>query len=313
MYVGLYTSCLPNVPLDDKMVWAAEQGFKGVELGCWPRLNKRDYSTSDIDVVNFTQEEADRLNERARELNLTITSLGYYDNNLSHDPEERAYINQHTKLVIKAAGMLGVPYVGTFTGRNIDKSIKDSFDEFEAVFSDFVACAEENNVKLMIENCPMTGWLLPNQPSNLSFSPELWHEMFRRIPSPNFGLNFDPSHLHWQKIDYVPLIEEFKDRIFHVHAKDMTVDEDKFACYGVYNSLLGEGHDGDGYWTAKLPGNGDVDFLGMIKALKAIGYDSVISIEHEDHEYFESEEKVKEGLMIGYNFLKGVLEEADAE
>ena len=303
MFVGYLTACLPQVPLMEKLAWAKENGFKGLEIACWPRDNSRDYQASDIDVANLTQEEADEIRRAFDEAGIAITSLGYYDNNIHANPEERAKINQHTKYVIDAAQKLGVELVGTFVGRNIEKSVKDSFDDFEEVFTDLLRYAEERGVKVMIENCPMEGWQLPGQPGTISFTPELWEEMFRRVPSKSFGLNFDPSHLHFQLIDYLPLVEKFKDRIFHVHAKDVEIFEDKLAWFGALNAQLQR----DGYWRFRMPGLGHVDFKGLIAELKKIGYDSVISIEHEDPLYEGSIEKVHEGLRLGREFLEKII------
>lgn len=302
MYLGFLTVCLGNMPLEEKAKWAAKNGFKSLEVACWPYENDRDYSSCDIDVANLDEREAERIKEYIGEYGLRISSLAYYDNNLHHDPQERAFINNHVKKCIDAAVMLGVPMVGTFVGRNINKSIKDNFDEFELVFKELVSYAEKKGIKLIIENCPMEGWQLPGQPGTISFTPELWREMFRRVPNKNFGLNYDPSHLRFQLIDYIAPIAEFKDRIFHVHAKDSEVFEDKLAEYGVFNKQLdGEG---TGYWQFRMPGMGQVDFQAFIKALKENGYDDVISIEHEDPMYEGSEKKVKEGLLIGKRHLE---------
>ena len=310
MYLGYLTSCLPTTPLEDKVKFAKEQGFKALEVAVWPRENERDYASSDIDVANLTQEEADRIKKMMDDNGLEITSLAYYDNNLDVDPEKRAFYNEHTRRVIDAAEMLGVPTVGTFVGRNIDKSLADNFDEFEEVFTELVGYAEEKGVKVIIENCPMFGWQRPNEPGALGFTPEQWHEMFRRVPNKNFGLNFDPSHLLLQHIDYLPLLEEFKDRIFHVHAKDAAVDMDMFHYYGVYNRILPDPDEHqfqNGYWRFNMPGLGQVDWKAFFEALKDIGYDGVVSIEHEDADYEGSEEKVFEGLAKGYEFLKELI------
>lgn len=305
MYLGFLTVCLGNMPLEEKAKWAAKNGFKSLEVACWPYENDRDYSSCDIDVANLDEREAERIKEYIGEYGLRISSLAYYDNNLHHDPQERAFINNHVKKCIDAAVMLGVPMVGTFVGRNINKSIKDNFDEFELVFKELVSYAEKKGIKLIIENCPMEGWQLPGQPGTISFTPELWREMFRRVPNKNFGLNYDPSHLRFQLIDYIAPIAEFKDRIFHVHAKDSEVFEDKLAEYGVFNKQLdGEG---TGYWQFRMPGMGQVDFQAFIKALKENGYDDVISIEHEDPMYEGSEKKVKEGLLIGKRHLENYI------
>ncbi len=302
MYLGFLTVCLGKMPLKEKAEWAAKNGFKALEVACWPNQNDRDYSSCDIDVEKLTQKEAEEIKAYINALGLTISSLAYYDNNLDHNLQKRAFINDHVKKCIDAAVLLNVPAVGTFVGRNTDKRIKDNFDEFEIVFGELAAYAEKKDIKLLIENCPMEGWQVPGLPGTISFTPELWREMFKRVPNKNFGLNYDPSHLRFQLIDYIAPVAEFKDRIFHVHAKDSEVFEEKLAAYGVFNKQLdGEG---TGYWQFRMPGLGQVDFPGFIKALKDIGYDGVLSIEHEDPLYEGSEEKVKEGLILGREYLE---------
>lgn len=301
MYLGFLTACLENIPLKEKAEWASKNGFKALEIACWPKSNDRDYSSCDIDVATLTQKEADEIIAYMKGYGLTMSSLAYYDNNLNCDLEKRALVNNHVMKCIDAAVMLGVPAVGTFTGRNINKSIRDNFDEFEEVFTKIVGYAEKKGIKLMIENCPMEGWQVAGQPGTISFTPELWEEMFKRIPNKNFGLNYDPSHLRFQLMDYIAPIATFKDRIFHVHAKDMAVSDDKLAYYGVFDRQLGEG---EGYWSARMPGLGQVKFGDMIKALRDVGYDGVVSIEHEDQQYEGSEAKVKEGLQLGRQFLQ---------
>ncbi|MCX7842551.1 MAG: sugar phosphate isomerase/epimerase [Clostridia bacterium] len=302
MHLGFLTVCLGSLPLEEKAKWAAENGFKALEVACWPRENSRDYSSSDIDVAALTSQEAERIKNYMKDCGLSISSLAYYDNNLDSDPVKREMVNSHTRKCIDAAQMLGVPMVGVFAGRNIDKSIKDNFDDFEVVFGGLVKYAAERGIKLMIENCPMEGWQLPGVPGTISFTPELWKEMFKRVPDENFGLNFDPSHLLFQLIDYIDLVPEFKDRIFHVHAKDAEVFQDKLKWYGVFNSQL-KGH-GEGYWRFRMPGLGQVDWSRFIAVLKENGYDGVISIEHEDPLYEGTQEKVKEGLVLGRKHLE---------
>ncbi len=303
MYLGYLTSCLPQVSLEEKIRFAKEQGFAALELACWPRSNERDYSASDIDVQNLTEAEAEQIRSQFEEAGLKISSLAYYDNNIHSDPEVRQRINQHTYKVIDAAVLLGVDMVGTFIGRNNEKSIPDSFEDFEEVFGPLVSYAEERGIKIIIENCPMLGWARKGEPGTISFSPELWDEMFRRVPNANFGLNFDPSHLFHLKIDYLPLIERYKERIFHVHAKDCEIIEEKFPEYGVFNAFLGD----EGWWRFRMPGSGQVDLPAMIAELDKIGYDGVISIEHEDPFYEGSVEKTYEGLLIGLEYLRTIL------
>jgi len=306
MYLGFLTACLPTVPLREKAEWAAAKGYKALEIACWPRLNDRDYASSDIDVAKLTQTEADEIRAMVDQLGLTISSLAYYDNNLDCDLVKRAFVNNHTRQCIKAAKMLGVPAVGTFVGRNINKTIADNFDEFTEVFGAIVNEAEAAGVQIIIENCPMEGWQVPLQPGTISFSPELWDEMFRRVPNKNFGLNFDPSHLFYQLIDPLPLISQFKDRILHVHAKDAELFPEKLSYYGIFNKLLPSTQDA-GFWRFRMPGLGQVDLAGMIAELKKIGYEGVVSIEHEDPLYEASTAKIYEGLELGLSYMSKLL------
>ncbi|NSW89433.1 MAG: sugar phosphate isomerase/epimerase [Firmicutes bacterium] len=303
MKLGFLTVCLGNMPLEEKVKWAAENGFQTLEVACWPKDNDRDYSSSDIDVANLTEKEAERIKACFKEYGLTISSLAYYDNNLHNNLEKRSFVNNHVKKCIDAAVMLETSMVGTFVGRNIDKSIQDNFDEYEKVFGELVRYAEDRGIKIIIENCPMQGWQVPGLPGTISFTPELWEEMFKRIPSKNFGLNYDPSHLLFQLIDYNAPVSKFADRIFHVHAKDAQVFEDKLKWYGVFNKQLNKKH-GEGYWMFRMPGLGQVDWGKFISTLKGAGYDGVISIEHEDPLYEGSIEKVKEGLILGKKHLE---------
>ncbi|MCX8131811.1 MAG: sugar phosphate isomerase/epimerase [Clostridia bacterium] len=303
MYLGFLTVSLGDMPFKEKAEWAGKNGFKALEIACWPKSNSRDYSSSDIDVANLTQQEADEIKKFMKEYGLTISSLAYYDNNLHNDPDKRARINFHVKKCIDAAVMLDTKLVGTFAGRNPEKGIEENFNEFEKVFGELVSYAESKGIKLMIENCPMEGWQVPGIPGTISFSPELWEEMFRRVPNKNFGLNLDPSHLLFQFIDYTAVIPVFKDRIFHAHAKDTEIFEEKLKWYGAFNRQLGGGH-GAGYWRYRMPGLGQVDWGKFIRVLKENGYDGVLSTEHEDPVYEGSREKVKEGLLLGKKHLE---------
>lgn len=306
MYLGFLTGCLNGMPLKEKAKWASENGFKALEVSCWPRVNDRDYSGSDIDVQNLTKEEAEKIKAYFKEYGLTISSLAYYDNNLDRDLEKRAYINNHFKKVVDAAVLLEVPAVGTFIGRNIDKTIEENFEEFEVVFGELVSYAEKRGIKVIIENCPMTGWQRPNEPGTISYSPELWREMFKRVPNKNFGLNYDPSHLHAMLMDYISPIEEFKERIFHLHAKDTEVFQDKLKVYGVFDKQLKNSGE-FGYWRYRMPGLGQINWEELLNKLKSSGYEGVVSIEHEDPIYEGSETKVKEGLKLGIEYLTKLL------
>ncbi|MCL2088336.1 MAG: sugar phosphate isomerase/epimerase [Oscillospiraceae bacterium] len=302
MNLGFLTVCLGNMPLREKAEFAAKTRFTALEVAAWPKRNDRDYSSCDIDAENLTQQEADEIKKYMAELGLEISSLAYYDNNLHSDPALRAAIGGHLRKVIDAAAMLGVELVGTFVGRNSNLGFKENFDEFQQVFGGHVKYAKSKGVKIMIENCQMFGWLGDGYPGTISHTPEQFREMFRRVPDDNFGLNFDPSHFVPQYIDYIKAIDEFKDRIFHFHAKDAEILPENLYSYGVYNRRLNH-DDNSGYWRYRMPSLGQVDWDAVISHLKAAKYDGTISIEHEDRLYEGTAEKVKEGLELGYKFL----------
>ena len=133
--------------------------------------------------------------------------------------------------------------------------------------------------------------------NNLAAYPAVWDDMFEEIPSQSFGLNLDPSHLVWQMIDYERVVYDYADRIFHVHAKDMEVRRDGLYRHGVMSL-------GMGWQIPRLPGLGEVRWDRFIAALYAIGYDSFVSIEHEDRAFEGDVELVKRGLLIARNALR---------
>jgi sugar phosphate isomerase/epimerase len=202
--------------------------------------------------------------------------------------------------------MLGVDIVGTFVGRtwNPDLTGRDwredldyNFEQFMTVWPDLVAFAADHNVKIAIEHCPMLWADTWPGGSNLPHSPALIRRMFEAVPDENFGLNLDPSHLVWQQIDYIRFIHDFGDRIFHVHAKDMDIDQDMF----YEDGILGCGFR---WQIPRLPGQGLIDWQRLTAALYAVGYDFVLSIEHEDANWEGTEELVKRGFLIARKALE---------
>ncbi len=300
------------MPLEEKARWTRDHGFGAMEIACWPKSDDGRYSGADIDVETLSGGRAAEIKSLMGEYGLTISSLAYYDNNLDSDPAKRAFVNNHVKKVIEAAVLLETPLVGTFVGRDSSRSFPQNFDEFEKVFGALVAHAEDNGVKLMIENCDMRGWQVPWEPGTISYSPELWREMFARVPSKSFGLNYDPSHLLLMLMDHISPITEFRDRIFHAHAKDARILREELNRYGVFDRRLGEPNQW-GYREAKIPGMGEIDWRAFVGALRGIGYDSVLSIEHEDREFEGSVEKVQEGLLLAKRHLEEALDSPEIQ
>ncbi len=155
----------------------------------------------------------------------------------------------------------------------------------------------------MIENCPMENWQRFGLPGNFAYSPELWDALFNEVPSTHFGLNFDPSHLYWLGIDYLQAAKDFCERIFHAHAKDTEILSEGRYRYGILSRQLTQNFWESGWWRYRMPGAGSVDWKAFVSTLKEVGYDFVLSIEHEDPVWEGTEEKVKEGLKLGFQHL----------
>jgi len=303
MKIGFLTACLPQVGLDDLVQWAAQQGFKALELAAWPVESDRDYQARQIDAANFTKDEAARVKDLFAKHDMEISAMAYYDNNLHPDPEKRKYFHGHLKKVIDTAQLLDVELVGTFVGSRPDKSPAENIKEIGQVFRELVKYAEDRGVKLMIENCPMDHWVQFGLPGNYAYSPELWEALFNEVPSDHFGLNYDPSHLYWLGIDYLQGVRDFASKIFHAHAKDTEMIPEGEYRYGILGQQINPQPWKSGWWRYRMPGWGEVNWQLFISILQEYGYDYVLSIEHEDPLWEGSEEKVKGGLQLGYKHL----------
>ena len=115
----------------------------------------------------------------------------------------------------------------------------------------------------------------------------MWRLLFEVMSSARVGLNFDPSHLVWQGIDYVGALDEFSGRIKIVQAKDTEIQKEIQRDEGMLSLR---------WWRHRIPGEGMIDWSAFLNRLRQVGYDSVVSIEHEDPLYADCEERVLEGL-----------------
>ncbi|MDT8897185.1 sugar phosphate isomerase/epimerase [Thermanaerothrix sp. 4228-RoL] len=300
MKLGLFSAAFPQWSLEQFLAWSAENGFEMVEIACWPpgKAERRYAGVTHIDVTNLTPTGAKEIQAMLKHYGLQISSLGYYPNPLHPDPDHRQTVIEHLKKVILAAEMLEVPIVGTFIGKDKNKTVPQNLEEYAKVWPPIVKFAREHGIKIAIENCPMI-FTYDEWPggNNLASTPAIWRKMWEIIPDENFGLNLDPSHLILQMIDYVRVVHEFKDRIFHVHAKDLMIDRE-----GLYNhGVLSQGM---GWQVPRLPGFGEVDWGKFIGALYRVGYDYVLSIEHEDRAFEGTEDLVKRGFLIARDVLR---------
>jgi len=298
MKLGFFTAAFPGLDLGQVATWAAESKFQTLEIACWPagKAERRYAGVSHIDVASLDKAGAKRIRKMLGGLNLDISSLGFYPNPLHPDEAVREGAFSHIKKVVDAAVLLEVPIVGTFIGADQSKSAGENLETFGKLWPPIIKYAGERGIKIAIENCPMLWHDTWPGGQNVAYSPTIWTKMFEMIPDENFGLNYDPSHLIWQFIDEVKPIREFRDRIFHVHAKDMWLDREMLARDGILSA-------GVGWAIPRLPGLGETRWGELIAALYANGYDSVISIEHEDRAFEKTEELVKRGFYLTRDYL----------
>ncbi len=298
MQLGFVSAILGDLSLEEVFQFAAAERFDCVELMAWPpgRADRRYAGVTHVDVTNFTDEQAGPIRDLVRKYGVAISGLGYYPNPLDPDPDHRRTVIDHLKKVISAAPRLDVRLVNTFVGRDPGLSVEENWPRFLEVWPELVYHAESEGVNLAIENCPML-FSRDEWPGgkNLAISPAVWQAMFQAFNTPHFGLNFDPSHLIWQHIDYVRCVRDFGAKIYHVHAKDARIDPDQLYALGVL---------GLGWHTPKIPGLGDVDWGRLFSALTDAGYQGAVCIEVEDRAFEGSLEDRKRALRQSKRFLE---------
>jgi sugar phosphate isomerase/epimerase len=300
MKLGFVSAILPDLELEEVLAFANAEGFSCVELMCWPKgkAERRYAGVTHVDVATLDERRANRVRRLLDEHGVSISGLGYYPNPLAPDPAEAQVYVEHLKAVIGAAQLLGVNLVNTFVGRDWTKTVDAQWPRFLETWRPLVAYAEQHEVRIGIENCPMlfTGDEWPGG-KNLATSPAIWRRMFTDIPSPSFGLNFDPSHFVWQHMDYLKPLREFKARIFHVHAKDVRLDPERLDDVGILATPL-EFH------NPKLPGLGEVNWGRFFSVLSDSGYAGPVCVEVEDRACEGSLETRRQALRQSLGYLR---------
>ena len=299
MKMGLVSAILDGWNFEEMIDAVADAGFSCVEVACWPQgKGERRYAgVSHIDVEDLTDEKAAYILDYCAKKGVQISSLAFYPNTMDGDEEKRARNIAHLKKVIAASAKLGIGLVTTFIGRDQSKSVEENIALFRQIWPDIIDYAASLDVKIGIENCPMLfGQDQWPGGQNLMTTPVIWRKLFAIIDSPYFGLNYDPSHFVWQQMDYIQPLYEFKDKIFHVHFKDIKLYPEKLAQCGVMAYPLD-------YMSPKLPGLGDVDWGKFVSALTDIGYDGFACIEVEDKSFESSRERVLDSIALSERYL----------
>ncbi len=302
MKLGFVSAILDGWTYEQMMDVASDMGFKCVEVACWPqgKAERRYAGVSHIDAERVLEDDdyADHILEYSRERNVEISSLAFYPNPLTPDKAKQRETIDHLYALIKASAKLGVYMVTTFIGRDQTKTVEENLELVSQIWPPIIRLAEELGVRIGIENCPMLfgrdQW--PGG-QNLFTTPENWQKVMDVLESDNLGINYDPSHFVWQMIDYVKPVYRFRDKIFHVHFKDIKLYRDKLEQVGVMAYPLD-------FMSPKLPSYGDVDWSSFVGALTDIGYDGYACIEIEDKAFEGSKERILDSLRLSKKYME---------
>ena len=289
----LFTGQWADMPLEELAKKASDWGYQGLELACWGdhfevgRANEEpDYCRGQLDLL-------DKYGLQCRAISNHLVGQLVLDNNdertdawvpaeCQGDPAQKTqWAIEEMKRTARAAQKLGVPVVNGFTGSSIWHLLY-SFPPVTAaqIEAGFALLAERWNPILDVFSECQVRFALEVHPTEIAFDIYSAKRALEVLDNrPEFGFNFDPSHLHWQGVDPVQFIREFPDRIYHVHIKDAAVTLDGKS--GILASHLDFGDPRRG-WDFRSPGRGGIDFDAIIRALNDIDYDGPLSVEWED-------------------------------
>lgn len=300
MQLGFVTAILPELRLDEVLAFAAAEGFACVEAMCWPigRVERKFAGVTHIDVSDFTQSQADEVLASCDRHGVLLSALGYYPNPLDPDPHVADVAVAHLRRLIAAAPLLRLKTVNAFVGRDWQKTVADNWPRFLATWRPLVKLAEDHGVRIGIENCPML-FTKDEWPGgkNLLTTPALWRRAFTDIDSPSFGLNYDPSHFVLQGMDPLGALDEFRDKLFHLHAKDVRLDARAIAEVGRF--------DFPSHWhQPRIPGFGEIDWAKFMGEVFRVGYDGPVCIEVEDDTFGTTLEGRKRAIRVARDVLR---------
>lgn len=201
---------------------------------------------------------------------------------------------------LDAVASMGGRLVGLGHARVPDATDDENVEYFRLGVAPVAEHAEKLGIKLVMEN-------YPNYGKNLAISPSTIRRLFAAVPSPAVGLCYDPSHFVFLGIDYLRALRELGGRILYAHAKDTEIVAEGLYQLGILaGPTFGRKPvNGPGWWRYCLPGCGAVNWGAVLSALREVGYDGVVSLEHEDDlwGWRDDVEKAKRGLVVARKYL----------
>ena len=293
--VTLFTGQWADLPIVDMARMTSEFGYDGIELACWGdhfevdrAIAEDDYCASRKQLLEqydlgceaisshlVGQAVLDRIDERHQAI---LPDYVWGDGD-ADGVNQRAM--EEMKQTARAASKFGVEVINGFTGSSI-WHLNYSFPPVSDAMIDagFQLLADRWNPILDVFAEQGVRFALEVHPTEIAFDIYTAQRALDALDHrPEFGFNFDPSHLHWQGVDPVEFIRAFPNRIYHVHIKDAITTLDGRS--GILASHLNFGDARRG-WDFRSPGRGAVNFEEIIRALNDIQYDGPLSVEWED-------------------------------
>lgn len=293
--VTLFTGQWADLPIVDMARKTAEFGYDGIELACWGDHFDVGQALSDDEYCNRHRALLDSHNLTCSAISSHLVGQAVCDNiDQRHQailPEhvwgdgDPAQVNQRAiqemKDTARAAQQFGATVVNGFTGSSIwhlnysfppvtPQMIDDGFKHFADCWNPILDVFGQCGVRFALEV----------HPTEIAFDIYTAERALEALNHrPEFGFNFDPSHLLWQGVDPVEFIRAFPDRIYHAHVKDAIVTLNGKS--GILSSHLNFGDSRRG-WDFRSPGRGGVNFEEIIRELNNINYQGPLSVEWED-------------------------------
>ena len=264
------------------------------QLIAWAKAN-------DISVIDMNR-DGDQTAKQVVDAGLRVGSVDLADwqGMISPDGAKRADAVAQNAAYVRACAACGpVNYFLVMLPEKPDLPRAENFAFMIESFGELVPVLEESNARLAIEGWP--------GPGALCCTPEGYRALFRELPSKAVGINYDPSHLIRQGIDPIRFLNEFADRVYHIHGKDTELYAENVYEYGHEQppTFAKNFPYGAISWRYTIPGHGVMRWGKAFRILADHGYRGCASIELEDANFNGSEQGEKLGIIQGTHFLAG--------
>ena len=227
---------------------------------------------------------------------IAIPALGFYRNMLDMDEEVKRQDWRCLSNVIRLAKETSIPVIGVFAGREPELSLEDNLAKFADTWASSIQMAEDAGVTLAFENCTMYRDY-PIRGINMTYCPAAYDFIFKEFPTSAVAMEYDPSHCLKQHIDPLRFLDQYIDRVAHVHLKDHQRDPELEHRYGCFDTRVS---------TDRFPGFGQIDFPGIFRRLKDVGYQGGMTIEAERDPLAHDEESTRTLLRQSIDYLNKI-------